>query len=180
MTRFSRLQLKDCLTLANACCGLLALPVFAFFGYMPAFTLVVLAIAFDFLDGIAARRKGEQDEFGKQLDSLADAVSFAAIPPMIVLFNVLAAAVLPETFEQQQVFLVLLLLGCLFYASCGILRLARFNVQKEKGVYYGLPAPAAAFLLLAGGWVNYYVAVALLFALGGLMVSGFRLRKVFS
>ena len=164
------LHLKDYLTLGNAACGFLALALFPVFGFFSSFGLIVLAMVFDFFDGIVARKDNAHNEFGKQLDSLADAVSFGVAPAALVFFTLL-----PKDF---YVF-ILLLLGGIFYLSAVVLRLAKYNLQSEKGVYYGLPSPLAAFLLLAFGWFNAWFSIALLFVLGILMTVRFKVRKVF-
>jgi len=165
-----QLHLKDYVSLANACSGFLALPVFFLFGYFSSLALVVLAVAFDFLDGIIARKDKAHNEFGKQLDSLADAVSFGVVPPILVFFFHSPASFL-EFFA--------LLLGGLFFLSAALIRLAEYNLQKESGFYYGFPSPLAAFLLLLLGWIGVAFAVFLLFLLAGLMLSKFKLKKVF-
>ncbi|MFH0971690.1 MAG: CDP-alcohol phosphatidyltransferase family protein [Candidatus Micrarchaeota archaeon] len=73
-------------------------------------------------------------EFGKQLDSLADAISFGAAPAAIVL---------------SANFGMLSLVFAICYVCSGLVRLAAFNLQKEKGVYFGLPIPAAALFVVA-------------------------------
>ena len=165
-----QLRLKDCLSLANAISGFLAIVFFFTFGYVSAFALVVLAAAFDFLDGFAARKSKSHDELGKQLDSLSDAVSFGVAPALIVL--------LQHNPELGLNFFVLLL-GAVFFLSATVIRLAKYNLQEEKGVYYGLPSPFAALLLLAFGWVDLLMATVALFLLGILMVSRFKLKKIF-
>ena len=85
------LGLKDYFSIANACSGFLALAFFFSFGFASAFALIVLAMAFDYFDGIVARKGNAHNEFGKQLDSLADAVSFGAVPAMLVLLQQNAA-----------------------------------------------------------------------------------------
>jgi len=171
-----RLQLKDVFSLANGLSGFFALPLFFLVGYFPAAAMVLLALVFDFLDGKVARKSRGDDEFGKQLDSLADAVSFGAVPPFLLLsFHSL------YSYSPNGGFWVFypLLLGGLFFLGACLIRLALFNVQKEKGVYHGLPSPLAAALAVVFGWLNPYVGIILLFVLGAAMLSKFKLKKVF-
>lgn len=172
-----RLLLKDYLTVANAASGLLAIAFYFIFGYFAAVSLVLLALAFDFFDGIAARGQKSQNDFGIQLDSLADSVSFAATPPLL-LFWLYSGSGFPQSLPPGAG-LLFLLAGGVFFLACTLIRLAKFNLQKEKGVYYGLPSPIAAVLALALGWLHYYVALALFFILGMAMLSQFKLKKVF-
>ena len=132
------------LTLGNAACGFGAI-TFAgrWTGYdhassmFVASCLIYFAMVFDALDGSAARRLKQTSEFGAQLDSLCDAISFGAAPALLMLQ--LADGVHPR---------VLWLVAAL-YVACAVLRLARFNVEshdvtKKDRSFCGLPSPAAA------------------------------------
>lgn len=95
--------------------------------------------AFDGLDGLLARFLKVESDLGKQLDSLADAISFGALPTYF-LFTLCKAGDL------------LLSLGCIMYLLGVILRLARFNVTESKTIFFqGLSSPLAALFV---GWVG--------------------------
>lgn len=95
--------------------------------------------AFDGLDGLLARFLKVESDLGKQLDSLADAISFGALPTYF-LFTLCKAGDL------------LLSLGCIMYVVGVILRLARFNVEESKTIFFqGLSSPLAALLV---GWIG--------------------------
>jgi len=158
------LKAKDYFTLASVSCGFLAI-YSTMLGYAWSGLLVLAAIVLDYLDGLVARsgKKPAANTFGRELDSLADAVSFGAAPAVIAL------AVRPD---------VVGFFAALFYLCCTIVRLALFNLQKKKG-YYGLPSPAAAFIavLVAALYPDVIVVPAVLVVVGALMVSGFRVEK---
>jgi len=126
---------------------------FGFFGIIRAirgdFTFaayaIVAAAVFDLLDGRVARITKTESPFGAQYDSLCDLVSFG-VSPAILLF-----------LWSLQPFGRMGWLACFFYAACGALRLARFNVYTimtdndevhteadSKSYFYGLPIPMAA------------------------------------
>ncbi|MEW5955336.1 MAG: CDP-alcohol phosphatidyltransferase family protein [Candidatus Micrarchaeota archaeon] len=132
---FRSLELKDWLSLANAACGAIGI-VLAAAGFAEAAAYVVFAVLFDYLDGKFAR-KTRATAFGKELDSLADAVSFVAAPAFVVV--------------SMAAFNWLALLGAVVYVCCGVLRLAWFNVQKDEKAFYGVPSPAAAAAVIALG-----------------------------
>jgi len=134
---FRSIELKDWLSLANAACGSVGI-VLAAAGFAEAAAYVVFAVVFDYLDGKAAR-KSKPTAFGKELDSLADAVSFVAAPAFVVV--------------SMAAFNWLALLAGIVYVCCGVLRLAWFNVQTEEKVFYGLPSPAAAVAVIVLGLV---------------------------
>jgi len=160
------LKTKDYLTLANAACGFMAIVVMQLYGFIPAVFLVFLAAFFDFIDGKVARLKKEHDDFGKQLDSLADGVSFCAAPALIVAMAVDSPVVL---------------VGCLFFLMAGLIRLAKYNVQSEKTHYVGLPSPIAAMALLIlalpFSWFNEWLVAILALSLGLLMLSQALFKK---
>jgi len=103
--------------------------------YVEAAPLIGWAIVLDMLDGRIARLTGTASEFGGELDSLADAISFGVAP-----------ALLAYRWGFETVPRIGWLAAFLF-VMCGTLRLARFNVQRHAvdGRYFvGLPIPAAA------------------------------------
>lgn len=101
--------------------------------------LIVAAVIFDMLDGRIARMTGTTSEFGAQLDSLSDIVSFGVAPAIIAYQWGLAT--LHKSF-----------LAAFFFVMCAAIRLARFNVQRKvvDGRYFvGLPSPAAAGFVIS-------------------------------
>jgi len=135
------------------------------------------AVVLDMLDGRIARMTGTQSDFGAELDSLADAVSFGVAPALLAYgwaLHTLPRAGWPTAF----LFLV-----------CGVLRLARFNVQKhavDSRFFVGLPIPAAAAQLAAIVFLvseppsEHWAAVlmlAVVASLAFLMVGTFRYRS---
>ena len=157
------LGLKDAFTLASAAAGVVAVS-FALKGNVPNAAALIVAAAFlDYGDGVIARTLSSANEFGKQLDSLADAISFAAAPAAIAL-------VLNNGLPS--------LIAAIAYVLAGVFRLARFNVQKEKKVYYGLPAPAAAVAFAAVAVAAPAYAWIALLALAALMASTIELKKI--
>lgn len=106
--------------------------------YQAALMIFAAAVA-DGLDGRAARLFKVSGEFGKELDSLGDVVSFGVAP-----------AVLAYAYLLQDLFLTGFVVAGAF-AICGALRLARFNINavKVKGHFMGLPIPAAGCTVAA-------------------------------
>ena len=142
--------LPNILTLANLACGCVAV-VYALGWFDPKifFWLIAAAAAFDFLDGMAARLTGQYSEVGKQLDSLADVVSFG-VAPSAMLFTLwqLSAPAWHNLMsaEAHNVLGVIVFTVALFSA----LRLAKFNVDEtQKEEFTGLPTPAAGLAIAA-------------------------------
>jgi CDP-diacylglycerol--serine O-phosphatidyltransferase len=142
--------------------------------YPEAAPLIFGAIVLDMLDGRIARLTGTTSQFGAELDSLADAISFGVAPALMAY-----RWALDEVPRLGW-------LAAFFFAMCGVLRLARFNVQKhavDPRSFVGLPIPAAAGQLVTviafapsriTSWVHGLFALLLVVALGLLMVSTFR------
>src|SRR5262249_51418107 len=112
--------------------------------FVAAAYLIFVAMIFDALDGRLARFARHTTDFGGQLDSLADAVSFGAAPAFIALL-------LFKTEGPTLPFVVTRLIWAIgaLYFSCAAIRLARFNVSNEHGEqhhfsFLGLPSPGAA------------------------------------
>lgn len=135
-----------------------------------AIVLVALACLFDALDGTVARHSAGRGRFndggvGASLDSLADVVSFGAVPALIAYTGLLGS--IP----------VLGAGACVAFVSCGALRLARFSVERHEHCFAGLPIPpsgmAVAMLPILGGsgYVGAVGGAAVVTGLGALMVS---------
>ncbi|MBI5224258.1 CDP-diacylglycerol--serine O-phosphatidyltransferase [Candidatus Micrarchaeota archaeon] len=157
------LEAKDFLTLANGASGFLSIYYALSNNPIAAIAFVLISGVFDYLDGKVARETGKSNEFGKQLDSLADIVSFGVAPAAIVLSDSYAT---------------LSLVFAICYVCAGFIRLAAFNIQKEKNAYFGLPIPAAAFLVLFVFYFSHVLAPYALLLATILMVSNLRFRKL--
>ena len=120
--------------------------------FLAAVYLVALAMIFDALDGRLARFARHTTDFGGQLDSLADAISFGAAPAFIALHVLKFGSDLGDSTQSLFVTRAIWAIGAL-YVACALLRLARFNVSNEHGEqshmsFLGLPSPAAAGAVL--------------------------------
>lgn len=179
-------HLADLLTIANGCCGIAAL--FRTMRFLQqhnfrhlyfAAALIPAAIVFDALDGRIARWRHNASPLGREMDSLADVISFGVAPAAI------AFAVGLDSLLDQIILT--------YFAVCGLSRLARYNITAEQlagqtgkvRYYEGTPIPTSIVplgLLLLGFRHGYLFPVeafglrlhlvALLFLLSGsLMIS---------
>jgi len=162
-------------TTGNLFCGFFSV-ISTFNGqYLQAAVLVILAHILDGLDGYAARLTRSTSQFGVELDSLADMVSFGVAPAVLVYYWALVPW---GTWGWLAAWL---------YVVCGALRLARFNVQVrgvEKSHFVGLPIPAAAEMIAAtvlmyhflggeGATSKQVILLLVIYILAALMVSNF-------
>ncbi len=159
-------SLPSLCTLGNAICGFAAMyvagldagdqsadPLTQFFTkhhFIAAAYLIFAAALFDALDGRLARFARHTTDFGGQLDSLADVISFGAAPAFIAmaLFKSYHTIDLPPMVTR-----LVWAIGA-FYTSCAAIRLARFNVSNEHGEqhhfsFLGLPSPGAGTAIAA-------------------------------
>jgi CDP-diacylglycerol--serine O-phosphatidyltransferase len=135
------------ITSGNILSGILSMILTLQGHYQPAAWLILAAVFFDAMDGKMARSLGGSTEFGVELDSLADVVSFGAAPALLFYavflwgwFGIVGA------------------LAAAFFGLCGALRLARFNVQIgviDSRFFNGLPIPGGA-AVVGTGIVLYY------------------------
>lgn len=108
--------------------------------------LIALAMVFDMLDGRVARWTRTTSDFGAQLDSLCDVISFGAAPAVLIVRASVGILRVEYTFMSLE-----RLIWCIaaVYVACAAIRLARFNVETDTDEsahmnFSGLPSPGAA------------------------------------
>jgi CDP-diacylglycerol--serine O-phosphatidyltransferase len=176
-----RKQIPNIITLLNLLAGCIAITM-AFRGnFMAVVIWVVLAALFDFLDGMAARLLKAYSPIGKELDSLADVVSFGVAPAMAVYVLLRDHLSLPAAFSGLSSFVPFFAFLIPLFSAY---RLAKFNLdERQSSSFLGLPTPANALF-----WISYcygmvrlsplddtflYLTYALILLLSLLMVSEF-------
>ena len=139
----TRYLLPNILTLGGVCLGISSIKFSIDGNYSLAVTLILLAAILDALDGRIARLIKGTSEFGKELDSLTDFVSFG-IAPVFILY-----------FWELNNYGKLGWTIALTYSVCCVLRLARFNLTKnnnqdewKNNFFEGIPSPAGGLLIL--------------------------------
>lgn len=157
--------IPNMITSGSVFCGVASLIMTYHQHFVPAAVLICFAVFFDVMDGRVARSLGGSSVFGEELDSLADAISFGVAPA----FLIYAAYIGIEGGVWGAV-------ASSFFALCGVLRLARFNVMHvPAGPFQGLPIPAGGLTLaafvIAKVPLTPLAAIAIMFFVGGLMVS---------
>ena len=164
--------------MANMFCGYACI-VYSLRGdFESAAPYIGVSIVLDMLDGRIARLTGTSSEFGLQLDSLADAISFGVAP-----------AIMSYAWGLEPLGRLGMFSGFLF-VSAAVLRLARFNIQSaaggDKRYFVGMPSPAAAAIpaatvyLLSDPITDYRAALpvlAMVLVPALLMVSTIRFRS---
>jgi CDP-diacylglycerol---serine O-phosphatidyltransferase len=139
----TRYLLPNILTLAGVCLGISSIKFSIDGNFSLAVTLILFAAILDALDGRIARLIKGTSEFGKELDSLTDFVSFGIAPAFILYFWEL------NNYGKLGWAITLI------YSVCCVLRLARFNLTKiednaewKNNFFEGIPSPAGGLLVL--------------------------------
>jgi CDP-diacylglycerol---serine O-phosphatidyltransferase len=162
-------QSANIVTLCNLGCGALSV-IFTIKGSTNlAVFMIFLAVFFDWFDGKIARKLNVVSEFGKQLDSLCDLISFGVAPVLLIYQTI------TNQYSTFGIFMAVL------YIMCGAIRLARFNVTKFTGRFVGLPITAAGCLLTLLYTLNLYIPeyiyLFLMLVLSFLMISTISVKK---
>ena len=136
-------QIPNLFTLGNLTCGVLAI-IFAFDKKLEmAAWLIVLAAILDFFDGFLARLLGVSGEMGRQLDSLADCVTFGVAPSILLYQFALSTYDLQNSFFKYSFVLL---------AVFSAYRLAKFNIDtRQSESFIGVPTPITG--IMVASWV---------------------------
>lgn len=171
---------KSCIpnvfTFINLSCGILSILSTFDKNYLWAGIFIIIAGLVDRYDGRIARYLQVSSDLGKELDSLADLVSFGVAPSILVylLFNL-------KDFGPAGILGIAVLL---IFPICGAYRLARYNATDFDGTFTGVPITVTgSFLGLFVMFVHktdisIYVPIALMLIGSYLMVSTFKLKKL--
>lgn len=172
-------NIPNSLTSLNLVSGCIAIAL-AFHGLLSyAGYLILIAAVFDFFDGMVARALKVHSEIGKELDSLADVVSFG-VAPSIILLQMMAQSLIPqdvilgffESFSDNEIDAITKIIAYrevlgfgfwpyfflatpLFIAVFSAIRLAKFNIDtRQTSSFIGLPTPANAIFILSLGFIS--------------------------
>ena len=160
--------LPNLFTLANAAAGCLALYFILDLDFETATYCVLICCIFDFLDGFLARVLGATSEFGKQLDSLADVISFGVVPGAVA---TLMLGVLDVDFPWFFIGFIITLASAY--------RLANYNTSDQNKTHFsGLPTPANALLWIGLTHIESEITFNLI--VGAVIVTSFLLNSSFA
>jgi CDP-diacylglycerol--serine O-phosphatidyltransferase len=142
-------NLANSITFANVACGTIALYFVTQKEFLVAIILAWIAGALDIADGKVARKYKLSTEFGVQLDSFADFLSFVIMPAFLLFYSL----EISSGFTKLIVGLVFV-----YYIISGLRRLVAFNLKTDAGsvskYFEGVPTPLGAILL----WVLYLLS----------------------
>lgn len=144
----NRFNVANLITFGNITSGLIAMYLITKGEFFYAIILAWIAGALDIADGKVARKYNLSTEFGIQLDSFADFLSFVIMPSFLLFFALNKSSLSDE---------IILGIVFIFYIISGLRRLIEFNLKVESGsvekYFEGIPTPLGAILL----WVLYLI-----------------------
>ena len=165
-------HIPNTITCCNLVSGCVAI-AYAFSGNIElSFTWIIIGAVFDFFDGMSARLLNVSSPIGKELDSLADVVTFG-VAPSTILFSELSVMSYPAILEPLR---SILPFTSYIMAAFSALRLAKFNLDERQALgFIGLPTPANALfwgslIIGAGKWLEA-TPFMVFFLLGGILIS---------
>lgn len=144
--------------------------------FLMAALFIIIAALVDRYDGRIARYLQVSSDLGKELDSLADLVSFGVAPAILIFILYQFNTVGPYGIIGYALLLA--------YPICGSFRLARYNTAEFDGNFRGVPITIAGsilavFVVLAHGKITaFYLPAIFMIVLSYLMVSNFKLKKL--
>lgn len=143
-------NLANIATFFNIACGVFAIYFLTHDNFFAAAIFAWLAGGFDIIDGKIARKYNLSTEFGIQLDSYADFLSFVIVPTMYIYFAVI-------DISEKNIWTIFIIFAFIYYVISGLRRLIQFNINSEEGevakYFVGVPTPLGAILL----WVSYLI-----------------------
>jgi len=161
--------IPNIVTLANLLLGIVSLIYTMDSRYQIAAVAILLAMVLDGMDGKIARKLDAASNFGKELDSLCDLVSFGVAPALLVYSSILK--------DMGHIGLII----AVIFALCGAIRLARFNVLNITTHFIGVPIPFAgsliALAILLTDKIPVIIFPILTILLSYLMVSNLKVPK---
>lgn len=170
MLNFINKSYANTITLLNIIFGSLSLIYTIHGSFTNAAIFIILAVVMDGLDGKVARRLDIMSEFGKELDSLCDLVSFGVAPALLIYMQVLN----PYLYSLG-------IIAAVLYIVCGAFRLARFNTLNISDYFVGIPITLAGLLValvsLFAARLPSNLILAILLLLAVMMVSNFKVPK---
>lgn len=134
-------HIPNTITCCNLVCGCIATQYALQGNFSVALTFIILGATFDFFDGFAARLLHVSSAIGKELDSLADCITFGLAPASVV-YSLMKLAPMPVA---SDLLAELLPYTAFIIAAFSALRLAKFNLdERQSTTFFGLPTPANA------------------------------------
>lgn len=167
-------NLANLATFFNIAAGVLAIYFLTHQEFFGAALFAWIAGAFDIVDGKIARKYNLSTQFGVQLDSFADFLSFVVVPTMFIFFAIIDG-------KELHLNTLFVAFAFIYYIISGLRRLIQFNINADVGnvekYFTGIPTPLGAILLWCvylvwlTGFLNDYIVLSSMILIGYLLNS---------
>lgn len=177
----SHFNLANIVTFFNIASGVFAIYFLTHDEFLAAALFAWLAGGFDIFDGKIARKYNLSTQFGIQLDSYADFLSFVIVPAMFIYFAVI---------DGKELFINMAFVAFVFiyYVVSGLRRLIQFNIDADEGevekYFTGIPTPLGAillwvvYLIFLTGYINEYFVLSMVVVVGYLLNSKIKIKHL--
>ena len=175
----SHFNLANLATFFNIASGMMAIYYLTHGEFLASALFAWLAGGFDIVDGKIARKYNLSTEFGIQLDSFADFLSFVIVPTMFVFFAIIDG-------KELTLFTPLVAFAFIYYVISGLRRLIQFNINSNEGeverYFTGVPTPLGAillwlvYLIWLTGFINEYLVLFAMIFIAYLLNSKIKIR----
>ena len=179
--KHSHFNLANIVTFFNITSGIFAIYFLTHGNFFAAALFAWLAGGFDIFDGKIARKYNLSTQFGIQLDSYADFLSFVIVPTMFIFF-----AVIDTKIDSLNIYFVTF--AFVYYVISGLRRLIQFNINADEGevekYFTGVPTPLGAILLWVTylvyltGYINEYFVLTAMVIIGYLLNSKIKIKHL--
>ena len=164
-------HIPNFITSLNLVSGFIAIILAAGGDLINASWFIAAAMIFDFFDGFSARLLKAYSDLGKELDSLADVVSFG-VAPAVIIYNFLGSSLCADQHEladaTSKIRHIIILVIPAIMPVCAALRLAIFNLDESQTTSFkGLPTPANAIAVISLVVAGHYTGSSLISSLTG-------------
>ena len=173
-TPSSHFNLANLFTFVNITAGLMAIYFITQNNFFVAIILAWIGGAFDIFDGKIARNYNLSNEFGVQLDSFADFLSFVLVPVFLIFQAV-------YTISLDDILLIIASIVSIYYVISGLRRLIHFNINTDAGdvdkYFTGVPTPLGAIILWLIYLLNAYAVIPAFLVIGLMGIVGWSLNS---
>ncbi|MEE8565739.1 MAG: CDP-alcohol phosphatidyltransferase family protein [Candidatus Thermoplasmatota archaeon] len=168
------LSIADLISITNAILGFLAIIMIFLNEVHYSFSLILLAMIADGIDGLVARRT-KHSNLGEYMEAMGDMISLVIAPALFV-YQIYSKDIIISNNNFQHLFLIIVLTIFLFF---NILRLGSFHIMKKEKIFIGLPASASTIIIIILSYlrIEYVYILLIILIISIILISNIRFPK---